>query len=259
MNQILPYELKSYIILILTKKKNLLERLELMKIFLNNKDEYILNNIGKNITVYKNVIKYDLYKGLEKYIKIKNKIYTIDILAISGNIQKIEWWIDSGLYIYYSYRFLDNICLYKKYNVMEWLINKRKLDIKYKHGFMYVCYNLDTKGILWFIRLHHSGIIKEIYNKENKEMMIYAIRSLINGLEQDTIFFKRTIIYLIRNNMFVYNDEIIEKLLLFGDDNILEELMEKENKIKFENIIDIVYNTNNITLKKWIEESIIVK
>ena len=113
MNQILPYELKSYIILILTKKKNLLERLELMKIFLNNKDEYILNNIGKNITVYKNVIKYDLYKGLEKYIKIKNKIYTIDILAISGNIQKIEWWIDSGLYIYYSYRFLDNICLYK--------------------------------------------------------------------------------------------------------------------------------------------------
>ena len=59
--------------------------------------------------------------------------------------------------------------------------------------------------------------------------------------------------------MFVYNDEIIEKLLLFGDDNILEELMKKENKIKFENIIDIVYNTNNITLKKWIEESIIVK
>ena len=35
--------------------------------------------------------------------------------------------------------------------------------------------------------------------------------------------------------------------------------MKKENKIKFENIIDIVYNTNNITLKKWIEESIIVK
>ena len=59
--------------------------------------------------------------------------------------------------------------------------------------------------------------------------------------------------------MFIYNDEIIEKLLLFGDDNILEELMEKENKIKFENIIDIVYNTDNITLKTWIEESINVK
>lgn len=139
---------------------------------------------------------------------------------------------------------------------MEWLLDKKKLNIKYKHGFMYVCYNLDKKGILWFIRLHHNGIIKEIYNKENKEMMIYAIKSLINGLHQDTIFFKRTIVYLIRNNMFVYNDEIIEKLLLFGDDNILEELMQKEKKIKFENIIDIVYNTDNIKLKKWIEQSI---
>ena len=126
MNNELPYELKSYIILILSKKKNLLEKLELMKIFLNNKDEYILNNIGKNITVYKNVIKYTLYEGLEDYIKIKNKIYTIDILSVSGNIKKIEWWINSGLYIYYSHRFLDNICLYKKYNVMEWLITKKK-------------------------------------------------------------------------------------------------------------------------------------
>lgn len=83
-----------------------------------------------------------------------------------------------------------------------------------------------------------------------------SIKLIIDAMEwnSDILFFKRVLIYLIRNDMFVYDDDILEALIMYGDDNLLIEVKKKHEYLKFDKIIEITYETSNKELKKWIEK-----
>lgn len=255
MDTMIPYELRTNIILFLCKDKSLLDKIDLMKLFLNNNDTYMLNQIGKTITVYTNVISITYYSDIQKYITVKPKIDMMDELGKHGSIDEMNWWLNSGLYVYYSYNYLDNILLYKNTNVLYWLINEKKLNLIYKYAFYYACHNGDKQGILWFLKLHNDKIIKKIY-ADNEILMKESIKLVIDAMDwhTDTLFFKRVLIYIIRNDMFVYDDDVLEALIMYGDDNLLVELMKKHEYLKFKKIIEINYDTDNKELKKWIEK-----
>lgn len=255
MQSTIPYELRTNIIMILCKEKTLLEKIEIIKLFLRNNDTYMLNQIGKTITVYTNVINSEYYRDIKKYIIVKPRIEIMDELAKNGSIDEMEWWLNSGLYVYYSYQYLDNILLYKNTKILNWLIKEKRLNLIYKYAFYYACYNGDKDGILWFIQIHNDKIIKKIYG-ENKILMRESIKLIIDAMEwnSDILFFKRVLIYLIRNDMFVYDDDILEALIMYGDDNLLIEVKKKHEYLKFDKIIEITYETSNKELKKWIEK-----
>jgi hypothetical protein len=132
MQSTIPYELRTNIIMILCKEKTLLEKIEIIKLFLRNNDTYMLNQIGKTITVYTNVINSEYYRDIKKYIIVKPRIEIMDELAKNGSIDEMEWWLNSGLYVYYSYQYLDNILLYKNTKILNWLIKEKRLNLIYK-------------------------------------------------------------------------------------------------------------------------------